>query len=395
MVNGPLIVGAGPSGLAVAACLREHGVPFVVVERADCVASLWQRRTYDRLKLHLPKQFCQLPKCPFPGDFPQYPTRRQFVEYLERYARRFGIAPRFNESVERARYDETCGMWRVRASAGEYMCQWLVVATGENAERALPEIVGMAEFAGDVAHAADYTSGEGYAGKEVLVVGCGNSGMEVCLDLCHHGAHPTMVVRDSVHVLPREILGKSTFEISVSLSKWLPLWVVDKILVASARVILGDVEKHGLKRPLMGPLELKNREGKTPVLDTGALRKIKSREIKVVPGIKRFLHGGVELVDGTVIGVDAVVMATGYRSNVASWLKGSEFFSKDGFPKQPFPNGWKGKCGLYAVGFTRRGLSGASLDAVKIAEDIARIWRKETKQAKHIIACHRRCNSQI
>ncbi|KAK1555690.1 hypothetical protein Q3G72_030030 [Acer saccharum] len=63
-VNGPVIVGAGPSGLATAACLREQGVPFVVLERADCIASLWQKRTYDRLKLHLPKQFCQLPKLP-------------------------------------------------------------------------------------------------------------------------------------------------------------------------------------------------------------------------------------------------------------------------------------------------------------------------------------------
>ena len=81
-VNGPVTVGAGTSGLATAACLREQGVPYVVLEKADCIASLWQKRTYDRLKLHLPKQFWQLPKLPFPQEFPQYPKLRGKIEEM-------------------------------------------------------------------------------------------------------------------------------------------------------------------------------------------------------------------------------------------------------------------------------------------------------------------------
>ncbi|URD88905.1 Flavin-binding monooxygenase-like [Musa troglodytarum] len=382
-VNGPLIVGAGPSGLAVAACLKEHGVPFVILERSSCIASLWQNRTYDRLKLHLPKQFCQLPKLPFPDDFPEYPSKNQFIDYLESYARHFQLNPQFGETVLSAKYDSTCGMWRVRTAVGrrqavgrkaeaEYICQWLVVATGENADCVIPEMEGLEKFGGRVIHSSDYRSGEAYRGKQVLVVGCGNSGMEVALDLCHHNAFPTMVVRDSVHVLPRETLGRSTFEIAVSLMKWLPLKTVDRVLLALSWMTLGNIEKLGIKRPSQGPLELKNTQGKTPVLDIGALSKIKSGEIRVVPGVKRFLHGKAELVDHRIIDVDSVILATGYRSNVHSWLQGTDIFNKDGFPRHPFPNGWKGSSGLYAVGFTRRGLSGASLDAVKIAEDIGR-----------------------
>ncbi|URD84601.1 Flavin-binding monooxygenase-like [Musa troglodytarum] len=398
-VNGPIIVGAGPSGLAVAACLKEHGVPSVILERADCIASLWQKRTYDRLKLHLPKQFCQLPKFPFPEHYPEYPTKKQFVDYLESYAKHFEISPRFNQSVQSARYDETCGLWRVRTvGAGaevEYIGRWLVVATGENAEKVVPELEGLGGFGGDVIHACDYKSGEAYRGKRVLVIGCGNSGMELCLDLCDHDAFPAMVVRDSVHVLPREVLGKSTFELAVLLMKWLPLWLVDKILLWLAWLLLGNVEKHGLRRPSTGPLELKNTQGRTPVLDLGALAKIRSGDIKVVPGIKRFSSGSVELVDGQALDIDSVILATGYRSNVPQWLQGCDFFSKDGFPKTPFPNGWKGQSGLYAVGFTRRGLAGASSDAARTAKDIGRMWKEETKPAKRPVACHRRCISQI
>ncbi|KAK9288540.1 hypothetical protein L1049_016999 [Liquidambar formosana] len=404
-VNGPVIVGAGPSGLAVSAGLKKQGVPSIILERANCIASLWQNHTYDRLKLHLPKQFCQLPNFSFPQNFPEYPTKDQFIHYLESYARHFDINPQFNESVQSAKYDETCGLWRVRtvSTSGstrgdevEYICRWLVVATGENAEKVVPEFEGLQEFGGHVMHACDYKSGENYRGKHVLVVGCGNSGMEVSLDLCNHNSMPSMVVRSSVHVLPREVLGKSTFELAVLMMKWLPLWVVDKTLLVLARLILGNIEKYGLKRPPMGPLQLKNTQGKTPVLDIGTLQKIRSGEIKVVPGIKRFSRGRVELLNGENLQIDSVILATGYCSNVPSWLKETEFFSKDGFPKSPFPNGWKGKAGLYAVGFTKRGLSGASLDAIRVAQDIGQIWKEETKHKKQsAAACHRRCISHF
>ncbi|KAL0693059.1 hypothetical protein Bca4012_060239 [Brassica carinata] len=405
-VNGPVIVGAGPSGLATAACLREEGVPFVVLERAECIASLWQKRTYDRLKLHLPKKVCQLPKMPFPGNYPEYPTKRQFIDYLESYATRFDISPQFNECVQSARYEETSGLWRIKtgksspssAVAGsemEYICRWLVVATGENAERVVPEIDGLTtEFDGEVIHSCEYKSGEKYRGKSVLVVGCGNSGMEVSLDLANHSAYPSMVVRSSVHVLPREVLGKSTFEISMILMKWLPLWLVDKLLLILAWLVLGNLTKYGLKRPKMGPMELKVVTGKTPVLDIGAMEIIKSGQVDIVPGIKRFSRSHVELVDGQILDLDAVVLATGYRSNVPSWLQENDLFSKNGFPKSPFPNAWKGKSGLYAAGFTRKGLAGASADAVSIAQDIGIVWREETKRQKmRARVGHRRCIS--
>ncbi|KAM7501530.1 hypothetical protein LguiB_000434 [Lonicera macranthoides] len=402
-INGPVIIGAGPSGLAVGACLKEQGIPFVVLERANCIASLWQNRTYDRLKLHLPKKFCQLPNFPFPQHFPQYPSKKQFIDYLESYAKHFDINPQFNESVQSAKYDDVCQLWRVRTvsttestrSEVDYICQWLVVATGENAERVMPDIEGLQEFGGEVIHASEYKSGEKYSGKKVLVVGCGNSGMEVSLDLSNHGAKPSMVVRSSVHVLPREILGTSTFQLGMLMMKWLPLWLVDKLLLILAWLILGSTDKYGLKRPKIGPLELKNNHGKSPVLDIGALQKIRAGEIKVVSGIKKFSRGLVELVNGENLEIDSVVLATGYCSNVPYWLLESEFFCKNGFPRSPFPNGWKGKGGLYAVGFTRRGLSGAASDATKIANDIGKIWKEDLKQKKQKVSSHRRCISQF
>lgn len=74
----------------------------------------------------------------------------------------------------------------------------------------------------------------------------------------------------------------------------------------------------------------------------------------------------------------------------------NDFFSNDGIPRNPFPNGWKGNAGLYAVGFTRRGLSGASLDAISVSHDIAKSWKDETKQRKKTVAArHRRCISHF
>ncbi|XP_059309803.1 indole-3-pyruvate monooxygenase YUCCA6-like [Lycium ferocissimum] len=371
-VEGPVIIGAGPSGLAAAACLKQKGVPSLVLERSNCIASLWQLKTYDRLCLHLSKQFCELPLMSFPEDFPTYPTKNQFIKYLELYAITFDIRPVFNQTVVCANYDQNLGFWRVRTDTTEYVSRQLIVATGENAEAVVPGIEGMEQFGGSIMHASLYKSGENFRGKKVLVVGCGNSGMEVCLDLCNHDASPSLVVRNTVHVLPREMLGKSTFGLSMWLLKWLPVRLADRFLLIISWLLLGDTARLGLVRPKIGPLELKNLSGKTPVLDVGTLAKIKSGDIKVCSGIRRLLkHHMVEFVNGQTEEFDAIIMATGYKSNVPSWLKETEMFSeKDGLPKRPFPNGWKGECGLYAVGFTKRGLLGASMDAKKIAEDI-------------------------
>ncbi|ERN00493.1 hypothetical protein AMTRI_Chr05g66290 [Amborella trichopoda] len=376
-VQGPVIVGAGPSGLATAACLKERRVPSLILERANCIASLWQLKTYDRLSLHLPKKFCELPLMPFPSHFPTYPTKQQFIQYLQDYAQHFGLEPAFNERVECADYDPSVGLWRVCTSSWtEYVCRWLVVATGENAEAVLPQIRGMDEFQGPIIHTSCYRSGAGLDGQRVLVVGCGNSGMEVCLDLCNHNASPTLVVRNPVHVLPREMLGKSTFGVSMWLLKWFPVRMVDRFLLLVSWLMLGSTARLGLARPRVGPLELKSKAGKTPVLDVGTLAKIRSGQIKVRPGVKRLRAQGAEFEDGKGEEFDAVILATGYKSNVPSWLKETDFFSvEDGLPRTPFPNGWKGKSGLYAVGFTKRGILGASMDAVRIAQDIERDGR--------------------
>ncbi|XP_010254247.1 PREDICTED: probable indole-3-pyruvate monooxygenase YUCCA4 [Nelumbo nucifera] len=373
-VLGPIIVGAGPSGLAVAACLSQHGVPCILLEKTDCIASLWQYRTYDRMMLHLPKQFCELPLLGFPEEFPEYPSRQQFISYIQSYATKFSIKPRFQQTVKTAEFDRACGLWRVRTQDTEYFSRWLIVATGENAEPVIPEISGIDKFHGPVMHSSVYKSGADFQNQKVLVVGCGNSGMEVSLDLVSHNAIPHMVVRSTVHVLPREMLGLSTFGVAMGLLKWLPLRLVDKILLLAANVIIGNTDRLGLRRPKTGPIELKNATGKTPVLDVGALSQIKAGKIKVMEGVREITRTGARFVDGQEKEFDAIILATGYKSNVPCWLKSCDFFTEEGMPKTPFPNGWRGENGMYSVGFTRRGILGMSSDAVNIARDIAAQW---------------------
>ncbi|KAK9165574.1 hypothetical protein Scep_000765 [Stephania cephalantha] len=376
---GPVIIGAGPSGLAAAACLKEKGVPSLILERENCIASLWKMKTYDRLKLHLPKKFCQLPYMEFPSEISDYLTKEQFISYLDAYAKRYSIDPMFGEEVRLAEYDSNLGFWRVQTKEFDFICRWLIVSAGENAEPVLPEITGISDFQGRVLHSSLYENGADFEGERVLVVGCGNSGMEISLDLCNSGAQTSLVVRNKLHVLPREMFGRSTFALSMGLLKWFPRKLVDCFLLLCSWFILGDTARYGFKRPEVGPLELKATKGKTPVLDVGTLDRIKTGQIKVVPSIHKFTTTGVEFSDGRVEEFGSVILATGYRSNVCSWLKEAEFFNQKGYPQNPFPNSWKGKKGLYSVGFTGRGLSAESMDAKKVAEDIARQWHSETK----------------
>lgn len=199
-----VIVGAGPAGLATSACLNRLSIPNIVLEREDCSASLWKKRAYDRLKLHLAKYFCKLPYMPFPCDTPTFISRTDFINYLDNYESHFGINPRYHRSVELASYDENSKTWLIKAKNTTsnveevYIAHYLVVTSGENSEGLIPKVHGLDGFEGEYFHSNKYKNGRKYFGKDVLVVGCGNSGMEIAYDLSNWGAYTSIVVRSSV-----------------------------------------------------------------------------------------------------------------------------------------------------------------------------------------------------
>ncbi|KAH9297559.1 hypothetical protein KI387_029241, partial [Taxus chinensis] len=325
--NGAIIVGAGPSGMAVSACLTSAGVNCVVIEREECLASLWKHKTYSRLKLHIGKDFCSLPLMSFPKDYPNFVTKDQFLEYLEEYAAKFDIRPHFCEAVESANFCQEMEKWRVVARFREdqsekiYFGRFLIVATGENSEVFVPRFEGIESFTGRVLHSKDYKTGMDFRGDDVLVVGCGNSGMEIALDLVNYEARPSIAIRSRSHVLPREIFGRSTFSVAMYLLKLLPIRIVDNMLILYSNLTMGDTSSCGISRPAIGPLELKNTTGKSPALDIGAIAKIRSGHIKVFPNIKRIIDSKIEFEDGEVKDFRTIIFCTGYRSNVLSWLK--------------------------------------------------------------------------
>ena len=199
-----LIVGAGPAGLATAACLSQFSIPYAIVERESCSASLWRNRAYDRLKLHLAKEFCELPHMSYPIDAPTYIPKTLFVKYLDDYVERFNIQPKYLTSVESSTYDNDEKCWSIvakdmsKCTTVKFMAKFLVVASGENSAENIPMFPGLENFPGDVIHSSSYKSGKSYSGKNVLVIGSGNSGMEIAYDLATHGANTSIVIRSPV-----------------------------------------------------------------------------------------------------------------------------------------------------------------------------------------------------
>ncbi|KAL6962305.1 monooxygenase [Sarracenia purpurea var. burkii] len=439
-----LIVGAGPAGLATAACLNLLSIPNIVLEREDCCASMWKKRSYKRLKLHLAKQFCQLPHMPFPSDAPTFVSKNGFIHYLDTYAARFNVQPLFARSVESVALDEGEGggggekWWRAVARnvvSGEeevYVGRFLVVATGENSEGFVPKIQGLEGFGGEVIHSCQYVSGDRFSGKDVLVVGSGNSGMEIAFDLSNCGARAAISVRSPEMV-----------QLGMSLLKFIPCNIVDTLVVGLSKLRYGDFSNYGLQMASKGPFYLKRTTGRSPTIDVGTMDKIRTGKIPVFPAMINIKSDGIEFANGKTRSFDAIVFATGYKSTVRKWLKwkgndnddrggdggvheggdvnvdngndgggmntnndnrgavhvgniscngdsggvlavlimvavkdggcgkvDGNLFNEEGMPKQRHPDHWKGENGLYCVGFASAGLFGISNDAQSIAKDI-------------------------
>ncbi|KAL2347251.1 hypothetical protein Fmac_001251 [Flemingia macrophylla] len=368
-----IIVGGGPAGLGISACLSQKCVSHIILEKEECSASLWRKNAYDRVNLHLGSEFCSLPLMPHPPSAPTFLSKADFLRYIDAYIARFNINPLYSRFVESAKYDEVGRTWRVEAKNTRedkmelYVAKFLVIATGENSEAYIPDVEGLGSFEGETMHSKYYKSGSKYASQHVLVVGCGNSGMEIAYDLQHSGATSSIVIRNPVHVLTKELIHQG-----MRLLKNWPVDTVDTIVTVLGHEQYGDLSKYGIYRPTKGPFYLKQVTGRSPVLDVGTIAKIKEGTIKVIPSpIARIEKRKVIFKNNEEKEFDAIVFATGYRSVVNTWLKDYKYVLNDeGMPRNEFPNHWKGDCGLYCAGLSRRGLFGVKMDAEAIADDI-------------------------
>lgn len=366
------IIGAGPAGLAVAACLRQAGVDFVMLEKEQQAAPAW-RRHYERVHLHTTRRYSSLPFVPFPKDYPRYVPRHLVVEYLDAYAKRFGLEPRFGETV-RAITRQGRG-WRVEATSGALHASHVVIASGYNAEPLLPKFAGIDAFKGKTLHSADYRNAVPFAGQSVLVVGMGNTGAEIALDLAEAGARPTISVRGGVHIVPRELFGVPIQMVGMA-TRFGPRRLNDALFPVILDLVLGRLEKFGLRRPKQGLLQQISLASRIPVIDVGTIAKIREGAIRVAPDIAGVSERGARFTDGSQGEFEAILFATGYRPGYAKFLEPGV---------EPGPSGVNARAsdlGLYLVGF-HNAVTGLlreiGIEAQAVADDIRQ--RQNRKKA--------------
>jgi indole-3-pyruvate monooxygenase len=363
-----LVVGAGPAGLATSACLRHEGLAHLVLEREGQIANAWTRH-YDRLHLHTTKTYSTLPMMPWPKATPRYPAREQVVKYLRAYASEHQIAPRLGVTVHtvQRRGDH----FTVNTSAGVMTPRIVVMATGYNGVPKLPSIPGLDSFHGSVIHASVYKNAAPYQGKRTLVVGCGNSGAEIALDLAEQGVDVAMVVRGPVHVVPRDMFGRPTQHTNVLLSH-LPLGLRDAIAMGIIGLVVGDLSRWGIVRPALGPNRMIEESGRIPILDIGTIAMVKKGTVRVLPAVQEVFADSVRFAGGALHRFEAIILATGYTPGLHKVIKDFETIAD----ARGRPNRFGEETsisGLYFVGFKNPptgALREIALEAPRVARSI-------------------------
>jgi indole-3-pyruvate monooxygenase len=261
----------------------------------------------------------------------------------------------------------------VRTHTATYDAPHLVIATGLNREPVVPQWPGQGSYRGRIVHSRDYRNGRDFSGCRVLVVGIGNSGAEIAIDLHEHSAQPAIAVRGPVNVLPRDILGIPVV-VTAMAAGMLPPPVADAINAPLLRLLLGNLRPLGLQAPPYGSLTQIARTGRIPMIDVGAIDLIKRGVITIRPGIERFVEDRVVFTDGRREAFDAVVLATGFRARVDSFLEAQGLVDEHGNPRPhaPLPEGLH-FCGFNVVasGLLNQIGRDAKVIAAQIASDRA------------------------
>src|ERR1700722_16146077 len=330
--SGPvLIIGAGVAGLAAAAELGRLGVPAEVLECGEGVASSWRQR-YDRLRMNTCRWNIMLWFGPFPRKTPTFPTRDEFVRYLESYVSRHDLRVRCGVKVDRI--DRAADGWRVAASAGDRTVRQVIVATGHDRAPKMPDWPERSRFPGRLLHSAEYRNPREFRGSDVLVVGSGCSGMDIAGDLIQGGAgRVRLAVRAQPHIMLRTSAWGPNDLLAAALQR-IPPRIADSVDEFIRRRTVGDLAPWGLELPEEGTFTVLRRDDAQPtIIDPDVAEAIKSGRIEIVAGVSSVGADGVQLNDGTAARPDAVIAATGFRTGLEPLVGHLGVLDDQGMPR--------------------------------------------------------------
>ncbi len=366
------VIGAGPGGLAAAATLRQVGISSVVFDRETQLGASW-RRHYDRLHLHTTRSLSALPGLPISKQYGSFVARDDVVQYLEDYARHHELSLQFGTVV--SRLERAGAGWRLLTPEGPVDASSVVVATGYSNALHVPDWPGRDAFTGELIHASRYRNAAPYRGKDVLVVGTGNTGAEIAVDLVEGGAASVKLsARTPPNIVPRQFAGIPTQALGIMLRP-LPAWIVDPIVALFSRLTLGDLTRYGVPKAPRGMYTQVLRDGVLPILDVGLVAALKRRQVEMVPGVEAFDGADVLLAGGKRVRPQAVVAATGYRRGLEGLCGHLGVLDARGCPTVHGSRVHPDARGVYFAGFTNP-VSGALRELAKQSIRIARAIRQ-------------------
>jgi putative flavoprotein involved in K+ transport len=365
-----IVIGGGPAGLAAAAALKQVGVDALVLDRGAHVGDSW-RAHYDRLHLHTARRLSALPGMAIPSAYGQWVARDDVVRYLEAYAAHHALRVELGIAVEQV--ERAGDGWRLATSRGERSAERVVVATGYNHTPLLPEWPGLKTFSGEILHASRYKNAAPYRGRDVLVVGPGNSGAEIAVDLVErNAARVRLAVRTPPNILRRSLGGLPSQAVGIALRP-LPPRVVDPLIRGVQRLTVGDLSRFGLGRSPRGTYARILDEGQFPVLDVGLIDAVKSGRVEVVGAVERLEGGEVVLAGGARISPAVVIAATGFLRGLEPLVGHLGLLSDRGFPRVHGAVTDPGAPGLHFIGYTNPvsgNLREIAIDARRIARAV-------------------------
>jgi dimethylaniline monooxygenase (N-oxide forming) len=311
------VIGAGSSGIAAAKTLHEQGFEFECFEKSDRVGGNWvfkntngMSSSYATLHINTSRERMEYPDFPMPKSYPDFPHHSHIARYFDDYVDHFGFRDRirFKTGVERAER-RSDGVWEVSTEAGDTRTfDALFVANGHHWDPRWPEpaFPGADSFEGEQMHSHHYVDPEQLRGKDVVVLGMGNSAMDIAVDASYHAATTTLAARRGAWVLPKYLFGKPLDQIGGSDPR-VPVRIRNKVLEGLLKVYVGDYARYGLPKPDHGFGEAH------PTISGRILDRLAHGAISTKPNIDRLEGDRVVFTDGSSLHADLVIYCTGYK----------------------------------------------------------------------------------